>query len=282
MIITPGVHDIPEDIYFADPVPGGSLSSSGARKLLQPAGPALFRWEQDHAPAPKKVFELGSAAHKLVLGAGPELVLVDEPRWDTKETKATVAGIREAGGIPLKRAEYEQVHTMAAAIRRHPVAGPLFSPDRGQPEKTLIWQDPETGIWRRARLDWLPHAHDGRMIVADYKTTTNASTDAVTKAIANWGYHCQQPWYLDGVEALDLAGEPTMVFVFQEKRPPYLINIVQLHPDAEWTGRELNRQAINIYADCVATGIWPGYGTDIPRIVLPRWAAGSATFEEIL
>ncbi|MGW9447058.1 hypothetical protein, partial [Bacillus mobilis] len=48
-ITRPGVYDgIPEAVYHRDPVPGGSLSSSGARKLLAPSCPALFKYDQEH------------------------------------------------------------------------------------------------------------------------------------------------------------------------------------------------------------------------------------------
>jgi len=33
-VTAPGVYDIPAEAYHADPVPGGSLSASGARDLL--------------------------------------------------------------------------------------------------------------------------------------------------------------------------------------------------------------------------------------------------------
>ncbi len=72
----PGVYDIPEGAYFADP----ALSCSGAKLLLPPSCPALFRYRQDH-PEHKDVFDFGSAAHKMVLGAGPPIALVDAPDW---------------------------------------------------------------------------------------------------------------------------------------------------------------------------------------------------------
>jgi len=34
LITEPGVYALPADVYHADPVAGGSLSSSGAKKLL--------------------------------------------------------------------------------------------------------------------------------------------------------------------------------------------------------------------------------------------------------
>jgi hypothetical protein len=42
-------------------------------------------------------FDFGHAAHKLVLGAGPEIVVVDAERWDTKAIKEEVAAIHAAG-----------------------------------------------------------------------------------------------------------------------------------------------------------------------------------------
>jgi hypothetical protein len=116
----PGVYDIPEDAYHRDPVPGGSLSASGAKKLLPPSCPALFHHELRNPEPPKRVFELGSAAHKLVLGSGPELVRIDADEWRTNAVKAEVAAARDRGAIPLKPAAYDAVHQMAAALRSHP------------------------------------------------------------------------------------------------------------------------------------------------------------------
>ena len=273
-----GVYDdIPEDIYHSDPVPGGSLSSTGARLLLQPGGPAKYRWQADHPAATKKHFEIGSAAHKLVLGRGPELVRIDADEWRTKAVKDEVAAVRASGAIPLKPTDWEQVQGMAAAICRHPLASELFAPDRGEPEKTFIWQDPDTGVMRRSRLDWVPYRSDGRFVIADYKTAADASPHAVAKSMAKYGYHCQDAWYRDAVVAAGLADDPLFVFIFQEKQPPYLINPVALDPYDVEQGRDLNRRALNVYADCAATGVWPGYGRDdeIAHIILPRWTASA-------
>lgn len=277
--LTTGVYDdIPEDVYHSDPVPGGSLSSTGARLLLQPGGPAKYRWQQDHPAPAKRVFEIGSAAHQVVLGAGPELVRIDADEWRSKDIKAQVADVRARGAIPLKPAEYQMVHDMADAIRRHPLTKTLFDPTNGVPERTIIWQDDQTGVWRRARLDWLPNPSGGRLVIADYKTAADASPAGVRKAIAARGYHLQDPWYRDAVVAADLADDPLFVFVFQEKTPPYLVNVVALEPDDVQAGREKNRQALELYATCAATGVWPGYCEhEINPIRLPGWAADAWT-----
>ena len=148
----PDVYDIPEAEYHADPVPGGSLSCSGAKKLLPPSCPALFDYERTHGQPYKKAFEFGSAAHKLVLGAGPELVVVTGTgkggpnAWQNDDDKAKAAAVRQRGAIPLKPAEMAEVQAMAAKLREHPIASALLVPEGAKPEQTLIWEEQETGI----------------------------------------------------------------------------------------------------------------------------------------
>lgn len=264
-ITLPGVYDMPADEYHADPVEGGSLSSSGARRILE--SPARFRYDLDHPRTTTKAFDVGHATHRVVLGAGLDYVLVDRERWDTKAVKAEVAGIREAGKVPLKAADYHAVHAMAAAISAHPLAGRLFDVFGGVPEQVLIWQDNQTGVWRRAMLDW----RRDRVIV-DYKTADSASPTAFGRAVANFGYHQQDQYYRDGVTALGLDDDPAFLFVVQEKDPPYLVAVYDLDDEALRIGRERNRRALERYRDCTESGLWPGYSTDIETIALPRWA----------
>lgn len=268
---TLGLHtDLSNADYHADKT---SLSSSGARKLLPPSVPAKFRYEQDHPQAPSKTFDYGNAAHKLVLGNGPDLEVVPGARWDTAKAKAHIAEIRERGGIPLKDHEMDMVKAMAEAIRQHPLASALLDPAQGAPEQSLFWIDGPTGIRRRARFDWLPSIHSGRLIIPDYKTAADASNEAFQKAIAEHGYNQQAPWYEEAAQALGLGGEDTeLLFIVQEKKPPYLVNVVGLDFYAREIGHAKNRRAIEIFADCTATGHWPGYGDEPNYLALPGWA----------
>jgi hypothetical protein len=267
-----GLHtDLSNEDYHADKT---SLSSSGARKLLPPSCPAKFRWEQDNPQPPKKTFDYGNAAHAKVLGRGANLVLVDHDRWDTKAAKAEVAEVRAQGGIPLKRHEIEMVDAMAAAIRQHPLASALLEPAYGAPEQSGFWIDGPTGIRRRVRFDWLPSIQSGRLIIPDYKTAADASNDAFQKSLDNYGYNQQAAWYEEAAVALGLGGQDTeLLFIVQEKDPPYLVNVVGIDFFAREIGRAKNRAAIEIFADCSATGHWPGYADHNPNyLALPGWA----------
>jgi hypothetical protein len=260
--------DLPIDDYHADIAPGGSLSSTGARKLLAPGCPAKFRYEQDNPPAPKKTFDFGHAAHKFALGDGPEIVVIDRPRWDTDAVKGQIAEVRERGAIPLKPHEFEHVQAMVDAIRRHPEAGPLLEPDSGQPEQSLFWQDRDAGITCRARLDYW--RHDGEPI--DYKSAVTAEPEKLRKHFFEYGYFQQDDWYCTGLAALGYADEQTqMRFIVQEKEPPYVVTVVRLDLEARRIGRLLNETARHLYARCMETGHWPGYSETTELISLPTW-----------
>lgn len=266
-IAEPGVYDLPHVDYLAEP----SLSHSGARRILPPGCPAKFRYWADHPPEPTPVFDLGHGAHKLILGAGPELVVVDADDWRTKAAREAKAEAHAAGLTPLLVAEHEQIQAMAAALREHPIAGSLFRPGEGWPEASLFWRDLQTGVMLRGRLDWLPERNNGRMILPDYKTTRSADPERLQRAIADYGYHTQGAWYLDGVRALELADDAAFVLVMQEKDPPYLVTVAEPDAAALRIGRYLNRQAIDLYADCLAADAWPGFSDDVELVSLPYY-----------
>lgn len=265
----PGLYPaLPADEYHVDIVPGGSLSSTGARKLITPGCPAKFRYAQDHPQPYKKVFDFGTAAHKVVLGDGPELVIFDRPRWDTDAIKGEIAMAREEGKIPLKPHEHAQIMAMADELRRHPEAGPLLAPDSGMPEQSIFWTDRGTGITCRARIDWL--RFDGE--ASDYKSARCAEPGKFEKDAAEYGYHQQADWYLTGLHELGLADEDKPFrFVVQEKEPPYVVTVARLDTEALRIGRLLNEAARYLYARCMETGHWPGYSEVTELISLPPY-----------
>lgn len=271
VVTVPGIYDLPDDVYHADPVAGGSLSSTGARKLLPPSCPARFLHDREN-PEQKAVFDFGSAAHKLILESGPTIRVVDADDWRTIAAKQQRDEARAAGQVPILRDDYARIQDMVDAIRAHPFAYRLFDPALGgRAEQSLFWEG--DGIWKRARLDWLPARDEfERVIVPDYKTCASADPGALAKAVANFGYHQQAAWYIEAVEAVaDVTAQ--FVFVAQEKTPPYLVTVFELDREALRAGRERNARACEIYRDCTAAGVWPAYSSDVELIALPRWAS---------
>lgn len=264
----PGLHpDIPERDYHAD---RGSMSVSGAKQLLK--APAKFAWNQAH-PVFKDVFDFGTAAHRLVLGVGPTLVVhVPDPTKDVKSPKATAAwkeeqaACRERGDVLLLADEYAAVQAMADKIAANPTAIRLLSD--GRPEVSAYADDPITGIRMRCRYDWLGEGYG-----ADYKSTADASPDGFARSVANLGYDMQDDWYRTVASLLDQPLE-AFCFIAQEKEPPYLVEVYELDEKFRARGRQRNERARQIFAECSASGDWSrGYtGEPFSTLYAPYWA----------
>jgi len=276
------LRDLSFEDYLRDPVACGSISSSGAKRLLPPHCPAAYRWYADNPQPPKKEYDLGHAAHELLLGTGSGLVVVDADSWRTTKAQDAKKAAYAAGRTPLLTKDMAEVEAMVAAVRAHPEAGPLLDPASGDSEQTLIWFDDDAGVWRRARLDRvLERGFGERVVIVDLKTTVRADPDSAGKAMAAFGYDQQAAWYLDAAAACGLdpvgpgAGGPDVyLLVMVEKSPPYLTAVYRLPEEVLQRGRVRNRKALAVYRRCMESGWWPGYNDDRTAwLDSPAWAA---------
>jgi hypothetical protein len=255
------VSDMPNDEYHASP----ALSSSGAKKLLLPSCPAIFDWERRNGEERKREYDIGSAAHTLLLGSGPQPHVIDAADYKTKAAREERDAAYARGDVPLLPQEFDAVQEMVAAVRSHSRAGELFS--NGRAETSLFWTDPATGVPCRARPDWLRAD-----AIIDYKTSPNVAPNHSPKAVADFCYYMQADWYLTAAVELELLPpDAPFYFVFQSKNAPHLIKVVELDEVALSIGRDRNTQAREIFRDCTESGVWPGYGDDIELISLPAW-----------
>lgn len=262
--------DLTAEEYHADKT---SISSTGLRAILEPGCPAQFKHDRDNPAPPKREFDLGNALHAAVLGEGADIAELDHPDYKTAAARADKLRAYEQGKLPLLPKEKEQIDAMAAAIRRHRDAGPLLAPGVGVAERSIFWTHRDTGVSVRVRPDWLILRPDMAVIV-DLKTTTDARPAACSKAIATYSYHQQGALYIDGVYAAYDPADVRFFFVFQSKKPPYLITVRELADQDQEIGRARNEEALRIYADCERTGEWPdwtGPVDTIPQLGMPTW-----------
>ncbi len=255
---TPGFHpDIPEAEYHAD---RDSLSVTGAKTLLR--APALFKWQQDN-PVHKDVFDIGTAAHRLVLGVGAPIAVIDADSWRSKAAQEARDAARGRHETPLLAADHQRVQAMADRLSSHQLAMRLLSD--GQAEVSAYAPDEETGVMRRGRFDWL-----GSSVLTDYKTAASVDPRDLAGrygAVKKWGYDQQTAWYLD--LARDL-GHPALAFafIFQMKEPPYLVTVAYVDEADLYDARQRNRLALETFRDCTESGTWPGYLPDDEAAVL--------------
>lgn len=269
--VEPGVHQLTDEEYFGPALASTTLSSTGARELLKPGGPARYRHKADTGTVEtKREYDLGHGFHTLTLGSGPQPILFpgtgkNPEAWQKEDDKAAVLKLRAEGKVPLRPKDWATAHAMRDAVRQHPIALVLLL--AGRPERTLIWHDQATGVLCRAKADWL--RGDG---IVDLKSAEAADTEALSKASYNHGYAIQAPFYLRGFRDCFPGVTPFFTFITVEKTPPYLVHVNQLSERAMAWGDRRSAEALEIYRDCTAAGVWPGYPTDeITDIDLPAW-----------
>ena len=266
-----GLYELPMSVYHGDCCDGFSVSGSGLIKIEQEC-PAKFwhqsylnpaREEQNDTPA----MAFGRAVHMLLL-EGPEcfkahyVIRPEGLNFSTKEGKAW----RDAQTAEILTADDAiKIAQMVAAITEHPQARRAFMD--GLSERSLIWRDPLTGIWLKARPDWLPNSLP---FVPNYKTAASARPDDWVKTAADLGYHQSAALTVDAMKSV-LDREVVPYFVVQEKEPPYVVTVCMLQDtDIQW-GRLLNRRALDTLARCLETGVWPGYASEAVECRLPGW-----------
>jgi PDDEXK-like domain of unknown function (DUF3799) len=272
-ITEPGVYDIPADDYHRDPCPEPSLSSSIA-KLLVDATPMHAKAKHPRLTVGavvenKREFDIGSAAHQLVLGDVDRIVAHGFDDYRKKEAQEVRDAAWKAGKIPLKPKEMRAVQAMHAAaekqIAAHKEAAGAFHD--GHPERTLVWR--EGAAWCRARLDWLPGILN---VFYDYKTTTDASPDAWGgRQLFNLGFDMQVGFYRRGIHAVLKRHDPQVRFIVQEIEPPYALSVIGLSPTALAFADMRAAKAVKIWQQCMAADRWPGYPDRTAYVDAPVW-----------
>ena len=166
-----------------------------------------------------------------------------------------------AGREIISQADAESIKLMAAAFRKNRDATQMMKKTRR--EKALFWTDPETGVDCKGRIDAI-----GADYIIDYKTTTNAGTDAFLREALWYGYDLQAAMYMEAARANGYSPKG-FIFIAQEKTAPYLINVLIAGDAFLDRGTWIMRDLLAKYKTCRDTDTWPGYGTN--ELILPEW-----------
>lgn len=170
-----------------------------------------------------------------------------------------------AGRTILTTDQREAVDGMVASVRANPAAARLL--EDGEPEKTLLWTDAETGIRCKGRFDWL--ALTGSLV--DLKTTRDASPAGFGRLAWNAHYHAQAAFYIDGIRAIH-GVDFRFVLIAVENEAPFASCVYVMPQTAIDAGRALYRKWLRRLAECRASGEWPGYVAGESMLEIPRWA----------
>jgi hypothetical protein len=256
-----GIFDISNEAYHAT----NAISKSGLWTLHSKT-PAHYKFgEAKHSAA----FDLGTASHTAILEPeklGSSILRGPTDRRGNKWSEAQAMAEME-GRLLLTSGDYDAVLRIRDAAHRNPLVRKLTA--SAQVERSAFWVDEETGQLCRCRPDCYSPT---LKLMADVKTTIDASPGKWRRSVADYGYHMQEAMYSEGWEAAGGGEVDGFVFIAVEKDSPHVVAVYELDRNAAAEGYAIYRTALNRYAECMAADNWPGYGQGVMCLDLPKWA----------
>lgn len=263
------IENLPADEYFAI----DAASNSGLKLIRR--SPAHFKY-----PEPEKrdsrAKEMGSAIHMALLE--PDLFAKTYHMAEADlRTDAYYRGMAKdfGGAVVLTRQEHRKVIGMQnAAYRNTRFAGYMKS--LGRNELSVHTADDETGVPIKCRFDRM-----GDSIFAfDVKKCQDARGEEFTKPISNYGYYMQvafyqHVWFCETGEKLE---EFPLIAI--EEDSPHGVICHDLDEIALELGRIHYREALDTYARCRDSGIWPAYANESEYTSVTNWMQNQLVNDE--
>ena len=260
-------HDAP-GVYFGK---RERLSNSGIKELLR--CPARFKamMDGDEEKATPALL-LGSLFHAMTLEPEkvPDYFAKRENPGNTKAGKEESAAAAVKGITLISPDMWEQAVAMSESARNNTFLAAALKDANFQAETSIYWD--QNGVPCKARLDGIAEIPGFGLCVIDLKSTTDASPEGIARHMCDFGYHRQAAWYSHAMAMVDRPVQ-AFVFVFVEKEPPYVSTAVTVAEEAIGLAHDEIRRALSLYSECMETGVWPGYTSEIVTTIdLPAYA----------
>lgn len=244
-----------------------SISNTGLNILIDQS-PAHFLEYKTNPPEETPAMKTGRMVHAGILE--PDLFLDTHVAMQECDRR-TKAGkeyyekfcIENEGKVIMSKKDYDQVFGMIGSVTNHPSANAIL---RNNHNELSFFAEIE-GVKIRCRPDIL---REGRLL-ADVKSTEDASFRAFQRSIGNYKYHRQAAIYCDVVSQVTGETYDTFTFIAVEKYPPYAVQVFVLDEASIEKGREEYRRGLEIYKRCLASGKWPAYAEEAVPMNLPSW-----------
>lgn len=274
MTIDTGLHHIAAREYHADPCPEPSLSSGTLCRMIDESPLHAHHFHPRLGGAVREdvtsAMQFGRAAHKLALGLGDDIVLIEADNFRTKAAQEARDAADAAGHTPILTSVYADVERLAVRMRAQAEAFLGVSMDDCHREVTLVWT--EGGNYRRCMIDAI--RKDLSRVVDLKSTQGSAAPEAATRRIYDGNYHIQRAHYMNGLDTYDPAqsGKREWAFIFGEAAQPHGVSPpLMLSPAGIDVAERLRKIGTTEWDQCLRSGKWPGYGDTALLAEPPVW-----------
>lgn len=279
------------DMSFEDYHAVDALSATGLRLL------ARSPWHYRNRVAVDRTRPMlcGSLAHCAVLepdAMGARYIVIPEgaprrpsrlqwaarsPSQESKDAMAWWTAFNEsaAGRDIITADEYAITQMQLAAIARDPDISATLQ--QGCAELSVFWIDPQTGVYCKARPDWMHE--DEEVELLDLKSTADESPNGFGRAAARMKYHLQRAHYTEGVEIATGKRVSRFTFVAVTNTAPVLAVPYFLTEELDQQAKDERRELIERFAWCKREDEWPAYGSGPQLLDFPAYAKRSNELE---
>jgi len=270
----PGIYT---DMPFAEYLASDAASKS---KLwtLHTKTPAHVAAAEDEA-TPE--MDWGTAMHVAVLEPDMLSQRVFQGPADRRGKKWTEAveqlEAEHPGAVLLPEEAYDRMIAAQNAVLQNPTIKALATMD-GISEASGFWIDEATGLLCRMRAD---RYCQKLALMADLKTTADASEDGFRSTSIRFGYHCHDAMYTEGWPLCGGGEVEDFIFIVVERDPPFAHALFQFEPDERSMGSRIIHRNLEIYRHCKATGRWPGFSERVSRFRFPEWVHTKESFKAV-
>ena len=246
------------------------VSSTDLKKIAK--SPAHFRYWKDNPEESTPALLFGRAVHKYVLEKdkfSDEFAIAPEINKRTKEGKAQWLLFQDQneGKDIISLEDFEKIKAMRETLYQTPFVSQLL---KGKKELSYFTEDDETGLTIKCRPDCQTQIGDTHILI-DYKSCADASGDKFMRDAINLMYDLQMAFYKDIMDKVT-GHEHSVIFIAQEKTPPYCVNVLEANEYFLKSGRDMYRTYLNIYKECSESGNWYGYTNgEVNTLGLPNW-----------
>lgn len=239
--------------------------------------PQYFKWCEDNPQEPSEDLIVGSAFHKLVLEPdtfGQEFVVMPIIDRRTKQGKELYEQfvLSSEGRSVITQDQYDTICAMRDSVLSNKYAVALL---KGVHEQSFYTEDEFTKERVKARPDCYRNVQD-RIVITDLKSCRSAISEDFMRDVVKFSYDLQAYMYSMIISNVMKVPQENVDFVFiaVEKKPPYMINILQADQFVLERGEALFREYIGKYHECKETNHWYGlngaYGV-INNLSLPNY-----------
>jgi hypothetical protein len=284
MITAPGFFpDMAADEYFADPCPTPSLTQSGIPTLLN-RSPYHFAFNHPRlnpygeSNDATRAQWLGSAVHRLALGAGREISEIRYPDYSSSSARDARDLAISNGRIPVLSRELVRARDMAAIVRElidEALGGAPY-----QTEIVIAWieQTASGPTWCRAMVDvWCPSLG----LALDPKVLRiPATAEAFGRTAADSGYDIQAAFYARGLSAVTGGRPVRFANLVIESAPPHGAQTIMPDASARIIAEAQVDRAIELFAGCLARRNWPSYPRGLQSYTTPGYYQNAIANQE--